>query len=75
MAIFFAYKDLTSLYSLLEIVHADSKLFLVFEFLDMDLKKYMESVNAPTPATAAVVARGLGSDMIKVCPSNRAAVP
>jgi hypothetical protein len=32
----------------------------------MDLKKYMECVNSPTPAKAAVVARGLGSDMIKV---------
>ncbi|KAG8722649.1 Cyclin-dependent kinase catalytic subunit [Ceratobasidium sp. 395] len=30
---------------LLDIVHADSKLYLVFEFLDMDLKRYMESVN------------------------------
>ncbi|KAG8679347.1 Cyclin-dependent kinase catalytic subunit, partial [Ceratobasidium sp. 394] len=31
---------------LLDIVHADSKLYLVFEFLDMDLKRYMESINA-----------------------------
>ncbi|KAG9085352.1 Cyclin-dependent kinase catalytic subunit [Ceratobasidium sp. 370] len=31
---------------LLDIVHADSKLYLVFEFLDMDLKRYMETVNA-----------------------------
>ena len=27
---------------LLDIIHADSKLFLVFEFLNQDLKKYME---------------------------------
>jgi len=30
---------------LLEIVHADQKLYLVFEFLDMDLKRYMEHGN------------------------------
>ncbi|KAG0280981.1 Cyclin-dependent kinase catalytic subunit [Linnemannia exigua] len=32
---------------LLDIVHEESKLFLVFEFLDMDLKKYMDKVNQP----------------------------
>ncbi|KAF8516020.1 Pkinase-domain-containing protein [Hysterangium stoloniferum] len=31
---------------LLDIVHADQKLYLVFEFLDMDLKRFMESGNA-----------------------------
>jgi len=31
---------------LLEIVHAESKLYLVFEFLDMDLKRFMESGNS-----------------------------
>jgi len=30
---------------LLDIVHADQKLYLVFEFLDVDLKRYMESGN------------------------------
>lgn len=30
---------------LLDIVHADQKLYLVFEFLDMDLKRYMEFGN------------------------------
>jgi len=30
---------------LLDIVHADQKLYLVFEFLDVDLKRYMETVN------------------------------
>jgi len=30
---------------LLDIVHADSKLYLVFEFLDVDLKRYMENGN------------------------------
>lgn len=31
---------------LLDVVHADKKLFLVFEYLDRDLKKYMDSVPA-----------------------------
>ncbi|THG98173.1 hypothetical protein EW026_g3981 [Hermanssonia centrifuga] len=30
---------------LLDIVHADQKLYLVFEFLDVDLKRYMENCN------------------------------
>ncbi|KAK9236133.1 kinase-like domain-containing protein [Lipomyces kononenkoae] len=43
--------------SLFNIVHADNhKLYLVFEFLDMDLKKYMEAI----PQNV-----GLGADMIK----------
>lgn len=29
---------------LLNIVHADTKLYLVFEFLDVDLKRYMDHV-------------------------------
>lgn len=31
---------------LLDIVHADQKLYLVFEFLDVDLKRFMEHANA-----------------------------
>ena len=43
--------------SLFNIVHSDAqKLYLVFEFLDLDLKKYMESI----PRTES-----LGSDIIK----------
>lgn len=30
--------------SLLDIVHAEAKLYLVFEFLDLDLKRYMDTV-------------------------------
>ena len=30
---------------MLDIVHADQKLYLVFEFLDVDLKRYMENGN------------------------------
>jgi serine/threonine protein kinase len=29
--------------SLLDVIHNDSKLYLVFEFLDLDLKRYMDS--------------------------------
>lgn len=43
--------------ALYNIVHSDShKLYLVFEFLDLDLKKYMESIPA---------GEGLGSPMVK----------
>ena len=33
--------------SLLEVLHCDRKLFLVFEYLDYDLKKFMD-LNAPS---------------------------
>lgn len=32
-------------YRLLDIVHADNKLYLVFEFIDIDLKRYIEHGN------------------------------
>ena len=35
-----------SFHRLLDVVHGDKKLFLVFEYLDRDLKKYMDSVSA-----------------------------
>jgi cyclin-dependent kinase len=41
---------------LLDIVHADQKLYLVFEFLDVDLKRYMETGNQNrTPITKEIV--------------------
>ncbi|RDB21937.1 Cyclin-dependent kinase 1 [Hypsizygus marmoreus] len=41
---------------LLDIVHADQKLYLVFEFLDVDLKRYMETGNQKrTPITLDIV--------------------
>lgn len=40
---------------LLDIVHADQKLYLVFEFLDVDLKRYIET------------SRPLKMDIVKVC--------
>lgn len=37
--------NLTRIHRLLDIVHADQKLYLVFEFLDVDLKRYMDNGN------------------------------
>lgn len=42
---------------LLDIVHSDAKLYLVFEFLDLDLKRYMDSIGDKD---------GLGPGMVKV---------
>ncbi|CED84529.1 cdc2 cyclin-dependent kinase [Phaffia rhodozyma] len=42
---------------LLDIVHSDSKLFLVFEFLDMDLKKYMDTIGHDEGLGPALVKR------------------
>jgi len=39
----------TNIVSLLDVVNVDNKLYLVFEFLDQDLKKYMDSVNSMEP--------------------------
>lgn len=60
---------------LLNIVHADShKLYLVFEFLDLDLKKYMEALPVsdggrgrplPEGTSGELATLGLGSDIIK----------
>lgn len=61
---------------LLNIVHADGhKLYLVFEFLDLDLKKYMEALpisqggrGRPLPdgtGAGAMQHMGLGPDMVK----------
>ena len=37
--------DPSGLHRLLDIVHADNKLYLVFEFIDVDLKRYIEHGN------------------------------
>lgn len=42
---------------LFDIVHNDTKLYLVFEFLDMDLKRYMDKVGDGD---------GMGPDIVKV---------
>lgn len=39
------YYDHPNIVSLLEILHEDSRLYLVFEFMPMDLKKYMDSLS------------------------------
>ena len=61
--------------SLLNIVHADGhKLYLVFEFLDLDLKKYMEALPVsdggrgkalPEGSNLDMQRLGLGKDMVK----------
>lgn len=38
-------------------MHSDSKLYLVFEFLDLDLKRYMDSIGDK--------GEGLGPNMVK----------
>ena len=50
--------ELLTLHRLLDIVHQESKLYLVFEFLDMDLKRYMDKVGSETD--------GMGPDIVKV---------
>ncbi|EOR04776.1 Cyclin-dependent kinase 1 [Wallemia ichthyophaga EXF-994] len=42
---------------LFDIIHSDAKLYLVFEFLDLDLKKYMDNVGQKKD--------GLGPDIVK----------
>lgn len=50
------YSTETSLARLLDIVHADQKLYLVFEFLDVDLKRYIETGNQNrTPISLQIV--------------------
>ena len=38
-----------SLHSLLDVIHSNSTLSLVFEFLDQDLKRYVEQCTGPLP--------------------------
>jgi len=64
-----------SIVRLLNIVHADGhKLYLVFEFLDLDLKKYMESLPVsqggfgkalPDGTGAHLQTLGMGPDIVK----------
>ena len=39
----------------MDVVHSDAKLYLVFEFLDVDLKKHMDAHPAPRPVDVATV--------------------
>lgn len=43
-----ALSSLTLTDRLIEVIHSESKLFLVFEYLDQDLKKYMDT-RGPLP--------------------------
>jgi len=45
--------------SLLDVVNYDNKLYLVFEFLDQDLKKYMDTVSSVAPALVQSYTRQL----------------
>lgn len=47
---------------LLNIVHSDSKLYLVFEFLDMDLKKYMDHPSMKNGMEPAMVKVSFGTN-------------
>jgi hypothetical protein len=38
----------------MDLIHDDKRLWLVFEFLDMDLKKYMDSVTSLSPQLVKV---------------------
>ena len=49
-------KSFNSVFRLLDVVHSEKKLYLVFEYLHQDLKKYMDNC----PPT------GLGAPLIKV---------
>ncbi|KAF8907028.1 kinase-like domain-containing protein [Gymnopilus junonius] len=42
---------------LLDIVHADQKLYLVFEFLDVDLKRYIETLNQNRNSISAEIVK------------------
>lgn len=35
--------------NLIDLIHGDKKLYLIFEFMDYDLKKYLDSNGAPLP--------------------------
>jgi len=37
-----------SIYSLQDVTHEDVKLYLVFEYMEMDLKKYLDSLPTAT---------------------------
>ena len=42
-------------------MHSDAKLYLVFEFLDLDLKRYMDSIGDKD---------GLGPPIVRVSPPH-----
>lgn len=60
---------------LLDIIHSDDNLFLVFPFLDLDLRHYMDFVSSPEVGGGPeVTKRGSGPKVVQVrstnCPSR-----
>lgn len=43
---------------MLEVIHSDDRMCLVFEFLDCDLKKYMDSASQAADMAEAAAANG-----------------
>ncbi|KAE8210934.1 hypothetical protein CF319_g7004 [Tilletia indica] len=59
---------------LFDVIHQDSKLYLVFEFLDLDLKKYMEKVSSNPEGMNADIVRKFSWQLIRgiyYCHSHR----
>lgn len=54
-------------YRLYDIIHQESKLYLVMEFLDLDLKKYMDNVGKRPD--------GMGPEIVKVGPCSSTCRP
>lgn len=51
---------------LLDVVHADDKLYMVFEFLNMDLKKHMDDVAEERRAEPNANSPGLPEPLVRV---------
>ncbi|ORY92739.1 kinase-like domain-containing protein [Leucosporidium creatinivorum] len=51
-----------SVVKLLDVIHSDARLCLVFEFLDLDLKKYMDQASQSADLAAASASMGTGGD-------------
>ena len=47
---------------LYDVIHTENKLMLVFEFMDQDLKKYMDSINGP------IAPNLVRSFLVRACP-------
>ncbi len=61
-------------YRLLDIVHADAKLYLVCEFLEVDLKRYMENCNKQgNPLTLELTKVSIAFRNLLYCPACRPA--
>ena len=61
--------DHPNVVQLLDVIHADQNLFLVFEYLDMDLKKHMDDFSSNNDDWP-----GLPENLSKVRINNRVAL-